>query len=107
MGEFIADLLSDLRMRLIQKIVKPYTTIKIPFVAKSLAVTDAEVESLLVTLILDGEVKGKIDQVNGLLVIGDKEGGSMDKFASMRKVLKQLKSLEVAAVGRLHALTPC
>jgi COP9 signalosome complex subunit 2 len=36
---------------------------------QSVNVGRAEVESLVITLILDGKIKGKIDQVNGLLII--------------------------------------
>jgi COP9 signalosome complex subunit 2 len=37
--------------------------------AKTLNVTRAEAEGLVVSLILDGRIKGKIDQVQGLLVL--------------------------------------
>ncbi len=49
------------------EVIRPYTRIKMPFLAKELNVTLAEVESLLVDLILDNKIVGHIDQVQQLV----------------------------------------
>ena len=45
------------------KLIKPYTRIHIPFIAKELNIDVADVESLLVSCILDDQIHGRIDQV--------------------------------------------
>lgn len=45
------------------KLIQPYTRVRIPFISQRLNVPEKDVESLLVTLILDGRVAGYIDQV--------------------------------------------
>lgn len=46
------------------KLIKPYTRIHLPYLAKELNIDVNDVENLLVQCILDGTVKGKMDQVN-------------------------------------------
>lgn len=45
------------------KLIKPYTRIHIPFISKELNIDASEVESLLVSCILDSTIRGRIDQV--------------------------------------------
>lgn len=45
------------------KLIKPYTRINISFVSGELNVEPSDVESLLVSCILDSTIKGRIDQV--------------------------------------------
>ena len=45
------------------KLIKPYTRINIEFISKELNVDAADVESLLVSCILDSTIQGRIDQV--------------------------------------------
>ena len=45
------------------KLIKPYTRINIPFISGELNIAPADVESLLVSCILDNTVRGRIDQV--------------------------------------------
>lgn len=44
--------------------IQPYTRVRIPSIAQQLNVPAGEVEQLLISLILDGRVAGRIDQVN-------------------------------------------
>lgn len=79
---FINDLLRTLRTSYIVDMIKPYTRLKIDFLAdvssghspsdaddKTLSIPMSDVENLVVSLILDGRIKGKIDQVNGIIVL--------------------------------------
>lgn len=43
--------------------IQPYTRVRIAFIAQQLNVPEADVEQLLIGLILDKRVAGKIDQV--------------------------------------------
>lgn len=66
---FITDLLRSLRTQYIIDIIKPYTRMELSYLAKTLNVSRPEAEGLVVNLILDGKIKGRIDQVEGLLVL--------------------------------------
>lgn len=48
-----ADLLSNIRTQVLIKLIKPYTRIQIPFISKELNIDVSDVESLLVSCILD------------------------------------------------------
>ena len=81
-AQFIANVLREIRTQVLLEIIKPYTKVTIPFLAKvprpssfilsltlsilplkKLNVPPAEVQELLVFLILDTKVEGQIDQV--------------------------------------------
>lgn len=47
---------------MVLKLIQPYTRIRIPYVSKQLNVPEADVEQLLVSLILDGRIRGSLDQ---------------------------------------------
>lgn len=51
--EHIEDLLRNIRTQVLIKLIGPYTKISIQFISKELNIEPAEVESLLVTCILD------------------------------------------------------
>jgi len=85
--EYIDDLLKSIRTQVIVKMLIPYTVVKIPFMSFELNITDNEVETLLVSLILDGKLKGHIDQTEKLFVkaqttASDKHFQSVDKWIS-------------------------
>jgi COP9 signalosome complex subunit 2 len=60
----IGDLLRSLRTQYLIDLIKPYTRLELSFLAKQLNVDANEVEVLLIDLILEGKIDGKIDQVN-------------------------------------------
>ena len=63
---------------MLQQVIRPYTRISLSAISKELnGIPIKDVESLLVTLILDGKSHGRINEVNGVL-IKDVERGSGD-----------------------------
>lgn len=67
--EHVADLLRTIRTQVIIRTIGPYTKIRLSKISKSLnGIPVEDVESLLVSLILDGKLNGRIDQVGGVLV---------------------------------------
>jgi COP9 signalosome complex subunit 2 len=64
---YIDDVLRNIRTQVLIKLIKPYTRIKIEFISKQLNIPVEDVEELLVSLILDEKILGRIDQVNGRL----------------------------------------
>ena len=60
-----------------------------------------EVEQLLVGLILDGRVKGRIDQVEKVLELAPAADAGTDKYAALERWGKQVQALHAAAAARL------
>jgi COP9 signalosome complex subunit 2 len=75
--EHVEDLLRTIRTQVLRRVIRPYTRISLEAIARELndiPVTD--VESLLVGLILDGSLDGRIDQVTGVLLKKEERGMS-------------------------------
>jgi COP9 signalosome complex subunit 2 len=80
---YIDDVLRSLRTQYLIDLLKPYTRLEISFLARvrsakrhseprsltlltqQLHIEKEEVEEILIELILDGKIKGKVDQLNG------------------------------------------
>lgn len=66
--EHVEDLLRTIRTQVLRNVIRPYTRISLQAIAKELNdIPVADVENLLVGLILDGTLEGQIDQVQGVL----------------------------------------
>jgi len=100
--DYIDDLMRNIRTQVLVKILKPYTKIKIPFLSSELNITSPEVEELLVGLILDNKVQGKIDQINQLLELDSSKSNAFWKYRAVDKWAQQLGSIHGAVMGRLH-----
>ncbi|XP_046425680.1 COP9 signalosome complex subunit 2 isoform X3 [Neodiprion pinetum] len=98
--EHIEDLLRNIRTQVLIKLIKPYTRIHIPFISKELNIDVSEVESLLVSCILDSTVRGRIDQVNQVLEL-DKKSVCGARYTALDKWTNQLQSLHVAVANRM------
>lgn len=62
-ASYIGDLLRALRTQYLITLIKPYSRLDMSFLAKQLNVGKPEVEEILIGLILEGKVEGRIDQV--------------------------------------------
>jgi len=80
--EHIEDLLRTIRTQVLRQVIRPYTRISLNKIARELNdIPVADVESLLVDMVLDGKLHGKIDQIEGVLVKDVervREGGGND-----------------------------
>lgn len=66
--EYVQDLLRTMRIQCMSSLVAPYKRISFKYISRELNdVPVEEVEALLVSLILDGKLDGRVDQVNGIL----------------------------------------
>jgi COP9 signalosome complex subunit 2 len=109
--EHVADLLRTIRTQVIMRTIGPYTKIRLGRISKSLNDIPVEdVESLLVSLILDGKLNGRIDQVNGVLVkqsqgadASSMPGGSSS--ASDKPSEKNVGSVESRNTASIQRLT--
>ncbi|EDO47654.1 predicted protein [Nematostella vectensis] len=98
--EHIEDLLRNIRTQVLIKLIKPYTRIHIPFISKELNIDSEEVESLLVSCILDSTIHGRIDQVNQLLEL-DRRSQNADRFTALDRWTNQLNSLHTAVINKI------
>ncbi|KAJ3336517.1 COP9/signalosome complex subunit Csn2 [Gonapodya sp. JEL0774] len=89
--QYIDDVLRNIRLQVVIRLIKPYTRIEIPFVSKHLNVSNPEVEELLVSLILDQKIEGRIDQVNQTLELQREAAG--DLHAGLDKWSNQVGNL--------------
>jgi hypothetical protein len=76
----------DFHRRAILQTVKSYRRCKVQFLAARLKVETPYLETLLVQLILDGEISGKIDQLTGVLDLTQRTGGAAKKYAAITQV---------------------
>merc|ERR1711862_506997 len=99
---YVQDLLTNIRTQVLEKLLRPYTRVTISFISQELNVDENEAEQLLVTLILDEKIKGKIDQINRLFVV-DKNPSSDNalRYDALTEWSAQLHSLNRSVTGKL------
>jgi len=101
MRDYIDDLLRNIRTQVLLKILTPYTKIRVVFLAEELNVANKEVEDLMVSLILDNKIRGRIDQVNHILELDASKGSSFWKYRAVDKWAQQLGLLSTTVYQRL------
>ncbi|KAL6072308.1 COP9 signalosome complex subunit 2 [Balamuthia mandrillaris] len=102
-AQFMENVLREIRTQALLKMIKPYTRVHLPFLAKQLNISTLDVQELLVFLILstdkDSRIEGQIDQVNQLLYLD--QGGSVAKYGHLQKWTSQLHSLHNALLNKV------
>nr|CAB3232892.1 COP9 signalosome complex subunit 2-like [Phallusia mammillata] len=99
--EHIEDLLRNVRTQVLCKLITPYTQIRIPFISKELNIDSEEVENLLVSCILDGTIKGRINQIEQVLVIDQQNAARAARYSALDRWTEQLSSLHQVVANRL------
>jgi len=97
---YIGELLRSLRTQYLIDLIKPYTRLELSFLAKQLNVDTEEVEELLIGLILEGKVEGRIDQVGMRLELDRKQSLEKKRYAALSKWTDALESVHGAVVGK-------
>ena len=111
-------MLSNIRTQVLIKLIKPYTRIQIPFISKELNIDESDVESLLVSCILDkwvaaafvvasiiydflprSAIQGRIDQVNHVLVLNNEQ--STERYIALDKWRNRLAHLQSSIVSKV------
>ncbi|KAI8890880.1 PCI-domain-containing protein [Backusella circina FSU 941] len=96
---YIDDVLRNIRTQVLIKLIKPYTRIKIEFISKQLNIPVEDVEELLVSLILDEKILGRIDQVNGRLELERKSTDAL-KYEALNTWSTNVSNLCRTVIGR-------
>jgi len=97
---YIGDLLRSLRTQYLIDLIKPYTRLELSFLAKQLNVERDEVEELLIGLILEGKVEGRIDQVCMRLELDRKEVLEKKRYSALQKWTEALENVHSAVIGK-------
>jgi COP9 signalosome complex subunit 2 len=108
--EYVEELLRTIRTQVLRRVVRPYTRISLAAISKELNnISIEDVENLLVGLILDGTLDGKIDQVSGnLLKTAERGTGETSTSTSTRqmenaKVQPDLTAMKFEAMSQIAA----
>ncbi|OBZ68563.1 COP9 signalosome complex subunit 2 [Grifola frondosa] len=97
---YIGELLRSLRTQYLIDLIKPYTRLELSFLAKQLNVEKDEVEELLIGLILEGKVEGRIDQVAMRLELDRSQSLEKKRYMALEKWSDTLESVHAAVVGK-------
>jgi COP9 signalosome complex subunit 2 len=97
---YIGELLRSLRTQYLIDLIKPYRRLELSFLAKQLNVAIEEVEELLIGLILEGKVEGRIDQVGMRLELDRKQSLEKKRYAALQKWTDALESVHTSVVGK-------
>jgi COP9 signalosome complex subunit 2 len=97
---YLEPLLHTIRTQVLLQICRPYTHLRIPFIAAELNVGPEEVEGLLVGLILDRRLVGAIDQVNQVLHLTDPSRQGT-RHQALRKWTQQAAAAHTAVSARI------
>lgn len=89
----VVPLFLQLRSKVLLKLVQPYDRIKMDFLCRQLIAKPDEVESLVVSMILDGRINGKLDQFQNILDLSSGKGDALQKaLGTWAETLGRLKS---------------
>lgn len=97
---FISDLMKTIQSGVLLDRIKPYANIRIDFIAAQLNMSVEDVQELLVELILNGQIVGKVDQVSNILKLSKKE--SNKKYEALSSFANNLKTLNMSIFSKIH-----
>lgn len=94
----IESLLTKFRGQVLIKLIQPYRRISIQYCAEALRIPKDAVTDLLVTLILDSQIIGRIDEVNKQLLLDDDTGN--DKYEAINQWTEAISRLRRIIAGK-------
>jgi len=112
-------LLSNVRRQVLSKLIKPYTNIKLSFIANELNIDEHEVEQFIVVCILDklvfmiitfdlfdiilfyfSVIDGHIDQKNKILILKQEEPTEIN-YAAIEEWTNELITINVSILKKI------
>lgn len=97
---YIGDLLRALRTQYLITLIKPYTRLDMSFLARQLNIGKPEVEEILIGLILEGKVEGRIDQVTERLELDRHQILEKRRYQALDQWTATLESIHAAVVNK-------
>eukprot|EP00747_Dinoflagellata_sp_TGD_P166974 gnl/TRDRNA2_/TRDRNA2_190604_c0_seq1.p1 gnl/TRDRNA2_/TRDRNA2_190604_c0~~gnl/TRDRNA2_/TRDRNA2_190604_c0_seq1.p1 ORF type:complete len:452 (-),score=110.42 gnl/TRDRNA2_/TRDRNA2_190604_c0_seq1:144-1499(-) len=101
---YLQDLLRNIRLQVLQNIIKPYRCISLDFLASEINVSNDEVVSLLVQLILDEKIAARIDGTENFLHVSSGSTDDSKRFANMQKWVDALERVHHGLLGKLNQM---
>jgi len=101
---YLQDLLRNIRLQVLQNIIKPYHCVGLDFLAKEINVPSEEVVSLLVQLILDEKIAARIDGTEGFLHVNSGSSDTAKKFANVQKWVDSFERIHQGLLGKLNQM---
>ncbi|GAA5955376.1 hypothetical protein JCM3765_006759 [Sporobolomyces pararoseus] len=98
--EYIDDVLRSLRTQWILDIIKPYNRIEIAYLARQLSIPDEQVEDIVVALILDEKIQGRIDQVTGRLELEQLTALETRRYQTLDAWTSQLVAIQSNLISK-------
>ena len=102
--DYVEDLLKNIRTQVLLRLIEPYTRITIPYISTELNIPEPDVESLMVSLILDRRVDAKIDQRAQVVHIAREDPRAIDAIARARGFAnwsERLRDLHLTVASKL------
>jgi COP9 signalosome complex subunit 2 len=107
---YLEPLIRKIRRQVLRVMTKPYRALRLDYIAAELGMTAADVESMCVAMVLDGQLHGAIDQLEGVLVLHEANGraaaesdGPLDRQAVLQSLIQKELSLHGAITSRVSA----
>lgn len=101
---YLQDLLRNIRLQVLQNLIKPYRCVSLDFLAQELNVPVAEVTSLLVQLILDEKIAARIDGTQGFLHVASQSSDAGKKFSHIQKWVENVERIHTGLLGKLSQM---
>ena len=99
---YLAPLRRRMREQVLLNLLKPYRRVRLAFVASQLGLGVDAVEEILVDMILDDRVNGKIDMLNAHLVLNDAANAEDKTFDALAKWSGALDALATNVANRVQ-----
>eukprot|EP01094_Clydonella_sp_ATCC50884_P003193 TRINITY_DN12454_c0_g1_i1.p1 TRINITY_DN12454_c0_g1~~TRINITY_DN12454_c0_g1_i1.p1 ORF type:complete len:470 (+),score=135.38 TRINITY_DN12454_c0_g1_i1:108-1517(+) len=98
---YVEELLRSIRSQALVDILGRYDRVKLSFLARYLNVSEDEVENLLVMLLLDERIHGKIDQLEGILELHPAQSGMDSQYRAIAGLAKQCTQLAQTVADKM------
>mmetsp|Transcript_18201 Transcript_18201/g.18258 ORF Transcript_18201/g.18258 Transcript_18201/m.18258 type:complete len:453 (+) Transcript_18201:134-1492(+) len=99
---YIQPLRRRMREQVLLNITRPYSKVTLKFLGQELSLTEDEVESLLVDMILDERLSARVDQIHGYVLLGgDRESVASKKLKSLAKWADTLSHASDSLLAKL------
>eukprot|EP00831_Metopus_contortus_P047454 TRINITY_DN382_c0_g1_i4.p1 TRINITY_DN382_c0_g1~~TRINITY_DN382_c0_g1_i4.p1 ORF type:complete len:453 (-),score=102.47 TRINITY_DN382_c0_g1_i4:42-1400(-) len=103
--EFSGEFFKAIKQKILMEKIMSYTNVSLKFLAHDLDVTETEVKALLVELILDEKVEGKIDESKGCLEVraAERDPLEMRRYVSLERMANSMSSMFTGIIDSICA----
>ena len=102
--EYMPEVKLKIRSKVLVKLIKPYKRVKLEWLCKQLNATNNEMENLVVNLILDGSIQGKINQIQNILDLSDNTAEN-ELIGSIDNWIGSIQRLQSTITNRSNGLS--